>query len=329
MRGRQDERKEDATVADLDRVLVLAGGLSPEHEVSVRSGRRVAESLRRLGIEVQTADVDTALLGRLSADPPQAVFPVLHGAPGEDGVVREVLEVSGVPYVGARPDACRRAYAKPVAKALVEAQGVAVPRGVALPKAAFRDLGARELVERIAAALGLPLFVKPDQGGSAFGAASVETTDALSSALVNCFAYGDTAMVEERVEGTEVAVSVVDTGEGPTALPPVEVVPDGGVYDYAARYTAGRTEFFAPARLEAPVMEAAKEAALTAHRALGLRDLSRTDMIVEESGRVVFLEANVAPGMMETSLFPMAVETAGADFGVVCRELAHRAMLRG
>ncbi|WP_026124064.1 D-alanine--D-alanine ligase family protein [Nocardiopsis baichengensis] len=316
-------------MADLDRVLVLAGGLSPEHEVSVRSGRRVAESLRRLDIEVQTADVDAALLGRLSADPPQAVFPVLHGAPGEDGVVREVLEVSGVPYVGARPDACRHAYAKPVAKALVAAQGVAVPRGVALPKAAFRDLGARELVERIAAALGLPLFVKPDQGGSAFGAASVATTDALSSALVNCFAYGDTAMVEARVEGTEVAVSVVDTGEGPAALPPVEIVPDGGVYDYAARYTAGRTEFFAPARLEAPVMEAAKEAALTAHRALGLRDVSRTDMIVEESGRVVFLEANVAPGMMETSLFPMAVEAAGMDFAVVCRELAHRAMLRG
>ena len=327
--ARAARQKVGRTVADLHRVLVLAGGLSPEHEVSVRSGLRVAESLRRLDVEVQTADVDAALLGRLAADPPQAVFPVLHGAPGEDGVIREVLEISGVPYVGARPDACRAAFSKPIAKSLVAAEGVPVPRGVTLPKAAFRDLGARELVDRIAAALGLPLFVKPDQGGSAFGAAPAATAEELSNALVSSFAYGDTAMVEERIDGTEIAVGVVDTGDGPVALPPVEIVPDGGVYDYSARYTAGRTEFFAPARLDGAAVGAAMDAALTAHRALGLRDLSRTDMIVEPSGRVVFLEANVAPGMTETSLFPMALQAAGMDFGITCRELAHRALLRG
>ncbi|RCV49557.1 D-alanine--D-alanine ligase family protein, partial [Marinitenerispora sediminis] len=307
-------------MGDLDRVLVLAGGISPEHEVSLRSGRRVAEALRRLDVEVQVVDADAALLATLAADPPQVVFPVLHGAAGEDGAIREILELAGVPYVGAPPHACRVAFAKPTAKALVAERGLAVPRGVALPKSAFSDLGAPALLDRIVAALGLPLFVKPDQGGSAFGATPVDTPEALPAALVSCFAYSDTALIEERVAGTEIAVGVLDLGDGPFALPAVEIVPDGGVYDYAARYTAGRTEFFCPARLDAGTAAAAAEAALTAHRALGLRDVSRTDLIVEDSGRVRFLEVNVAPGMTETSTLPLAVEAAGLDFAVVCRE---------
>ncbi|WP_110048574.1 D-alanine--D-alanine ligase [Nocardiopsis sp. L17-MgMaSL7] len=316
-------------MADLDRVLVLAGGLSPEHEVSVHSGRSVAEALRRLDVEVQVADVDSGLLDRLAADPPQVVFPVLHGAAGEDGAIREVLELVGVPYVGARPDACRLAYTKPAAKALLAEKGVRVPRGATLPKSAFHDLGAPALLDRLADRLGLPLFVKPDRGGSAFGATPVTSVNELSTALVSCFAYSDSALVEEQVQGTELAIGVLDTGDGPVALPPVEIVPDGGVYDYAARYTAGRTEFFCPARLDEDVVAAATEVALTAHRTLGLRDFSRTDLIVDADGEATFLETNVAPGLTETSTFPMAAAAAGLDFAVVCRELAHRALLRG
>jgi D-alanine-D-alanine ligase len=322
-------QKEVRAVADLDRVLVLAGGLSPEHEVSVHSGRSVAEALRRVDVEVQVADVDSTLLGRLADDPPQVVFPVLHGSAGEDGAIREVLELVGAPYVGARPEACRLAYSKPAAKALLAARGVRVPRGATLPKSAFHDLGAPALLERLADRLGLPLFVKPDRGGSAFGATPVTSLHDLSAALVSCFAYSDSALVEEQVQGTELAVGVLDTGDGPMALPPVEIVPDGGVYDYAARYTAGRTEFFCPARLDADAVEAATRVALTAHEALGLRDLSRTDVIVGRDGQVTFLETNVAPGLTETSTFPMAAGAAGLDFAVVCRELAHQAYLRG
>ena len=316
-------------MADLDRVLVLAGGLSPEHEVSVHSGRSVAEALRRLDVEVQVTDVDSGLLDRLAADPPQVVFPVLHGSAGEDGAIREVLELVGAPYVGARPDSCRLAYTKPAAKALLAERGVRVPRGATLPKSAFHDLGAPALLDRLADRLGLPLFVKPDRGGSAFGATPVTSVSDLSAALVSCFAYSDSALVEEQVQGAELAVGVLDTGEGPVALPPVEIVPDGGVYDYAARYTAGRTEFFCPARLDDSVVAAATEVALTAHRTLGLRDLSRTDLIIDADGEAVFLETNVAPGLTETSTFPMAAAAAGLDFALVCRELAHQAYLRG
>ncbi|MEU3306046.1 D-alanine--D-alanine ligase family protein [Nocardiopsis sp. NPDC055551] len=322
-------QKEVRAVADLDRVLVLAGGLSPEHEVSVQSGRSVAEALRRLDVEVQVADVDSGLLQRLADDPPQVVFPVLHGSAGEDGAIREVLELAGVSYVGARPQSCRLAYAKPAAKALLAEKGVRVPRGATLPKSAFHDLGAPALLDKLIERLGLPLFVKPDRGGSAFGATPVTSAKDLSTALMSCFAYSDSALVEELVQGTELAVGVLDTGSGPVALPPVEIVPDGGVYDYAARYTAGRTEFFCPARLEESVLAAATEVALTAHRALGLRDLSRTDLMVAPDGEVVFLETNVAPGLTETSTFPMAAAAQGLDFAVLCRELAHQAHLRG
>jgi len=322
-------QKEGPTMADLDRVLVLAGGLSPEHEVSVQSGRRVAEALRRLGVEVQVTDVDSTLLDRLAEDPSQVVFPVLHGAAGEDGAIREILELVGVPYVGARPDACRLTYSKPTAKALLADRGVITPRGVTLPKSAFHDLGAPALMTRLADRLEPPLFVKPDKGGSAFGATPVSSLQDLSAALVSCFAYSDSALVEEQVRGTELAVGVVDTGDGPVALPPVEIVPDGGVYDYAARYTAGHTEFFCPARPAPELLNTASETALVAHRALGLRDFSRTDLIIDQDGRVTFLETNVAPGLTETSTFPMATEAAGLDFAGVCREIAQQALLRG
>jgi D-alanine-D-alanine ligase len=128
-------------------------------------------------------------------------------------------------------------------------------------------------------------------------------------------------MLQSFVAGTEVAVSVIDTGSGPVALPPVEIVPDGPFYDYQARYTAGATEFFVPARLDESVLAAVCEVAVTAHRVLGLRDLSRSDMIVSADGSITWLEANVAPGMTETSLFPLAVAGADMPLGSVLGEL--------
>jgi D-alanine-D-alanine ligase len=171
-------------------------------------------------------------------------------------------------------------------------------------------------------------MVKPTSGGSSLGATVVRTMSELPAAMVGCFAYGGTALVESYVDGTEVAVSVVETADGPLALPAVEIVPDGGFYDYAARYTAGTTEFFAPARLSREVAARCAEAAVTAHQVLGLRDLSRTDLVVDADGVPWFLEVNVAPGMTETSLFPQAVAAAGDDFGAVWQSLVDRASVR-
>ena len=311
-----------------ERVLVLAGGLSHERDVSLRSGRRVAEALRDRGFEVEVRDVDSTLLASLREDPPACVLPLLHGATGEDGAIREVLELAGIPYVGSGPAACRVAFDKPVAKTIVTAAGVTTPPAVVLPHETFRELGAAAVMTAMAERLGLPLIVKPARGGSALGCTVVHSAADLPSAMVDAFAYGDTALVERFVAGAEVAVAVYDDGEGPRTLPIVGIVPDGGVYDYTARYTAGSTEFTVPARLDDDVAAACADVALRAHRALGLRDLSRTDLIVDAEGTVWFLEVNVAPGMTETSIVPLAVEASDVEMGELVGRLVRAATAR-
>lgn len=318
-----DPARTDLTVA------VLAGGLSHERDVSLRSGRRIASALRDAGVAVDEWDTDAALLGRLSSTRPDAVVVALHGGEGENGAVQSVLELLGVPFVGTEGQACRRAHDKPTAKAELARAGLDTPEWVALPQTTFRELGAAAVLDALVARLGLPLMLKPDQGGSALGAQVVRDAAELPAAMVGALAYGDTVLVERFVDGVEVAVSVVDTGDGPVALPAVEVEPENGVYDYTARYTAGLTRFHCPARLGSEVAGRVAEAAVAAHRALGLRDLSRTDAIVDADGRVQVLEVNVSPGLTENSLLPRAVTAAGRDLGEVFTRLVDRAVARG
>lgn len=315
-------------MTDLGRVVVLAGGLSHERDVSLRSGGRVAEELRDRDVQVEVHDADASFVAAAADDPPDVVLPLLHGAQGEDGSLRTVLEMLGLPYVGTRPRASRTAFDKPIANGVVEAAGLTVPASLVLPHATFRDLGAPPLLDGVIRTLGLPLAVQPARGGSALGASIVTDATDLPSAMVACFAYGEDALLQAYVPGTEVAVSVIDTGSGPIALPAVEIVPDAPFYDYQARYTAGATEFFVPARLDDEVLARVADVALTAHQALGLRDLSRSDMIVRADGTVTWLEANVAPGMTETSLFPLAVQGAGLTMGQVLVDLLEQARSR-
>lgn len=315
-------------MADLDYVVVLAGGLSPEREISLRSGEQLRDALSEAGVQAVLMDADAGLLSRLRADPPNAVFPVIHGAPGEDGSVREVLGLLGVPYVGSLPGACRMAFDKPAAKAVVTSAGLRTPASVTLPREAFHDLGAAAVIDLIVGRLGLPLFVKPSRGGSALGASAAHDAAGLAAAIVGCFGYGEVALIERLISGTEIAVGVVDAGDGPRPLPPVEIVAPAGAYDYAARYTAGRTEFHVPARLPAATADEAARVAVAAHVALGLRDISRTDLIVDGSGAAQFLEVNVAPGMTSTSTLPMAMRAAGMDLGACGVALLERAVTR-
>ena len=309
-------------------ILVLAGGLSHERDVSLRSGRRVAEALRGTGLEVVERDVDARLLTLLREEPPACVVPMLHGETGEDGAIREVLELLDMPYVGAPPAACRTAFDKPVAKAVAARAGILTPDSVCLPHEAFRELGAAEVMSAIIARLGLPLMVKPAKSGSALGCSVVRTPEELPSAMVNAFAYGDVALLERFVVGLEVAVPVIDDGAGARALPAVAIKADGGVYDYTARYTAGSTEFEVPAPLEPALADEVARVAVTAHGSLGLRDVSRSDLIVDAEGRVWFLEVNVAPGFTETSTVPLSIQAAGLDLGTVFASLIDAATAR-
>ncbi len=302
------------------RVVVLAGGMSHERDVSIRSGRRVAENLRGAGLDVSVHDVDADLVPALSEVRPDVVWPLLHGAGGEDGSLGDVLELLGVRYVGTGPRASRLAWNKPIAKTIVARAGLATPEFVTLPQALFRELGANRVLESVLQRLGLPLVVKPSGGGSALGVTLVREAGDLPRAMVSAFNYDDAALIERAVEGREIAVSVIGTGDTTQALPATEIRTDGP-YDYDARYNAGRAEYFTPAPLSPSEAEAVAHLATTAHRLLGLRDLSRTDIIVGADGVPQFLEVSVSPGMTETSVFPQAAVAAGYDLRTLYRSL--------
>jgi D-alanine-D-alanine ligase len=316
-------------------VVVLSGGLSHERDVSLRSGRRVALALRSRGIEVVESDVDSRLVELLTSrtGPDHldrtVVFPVLHGEAGEDGALREVLSLLEVPFVGSIGSACRVAFDKSIATTVVAEAGIATPTQVALPHEIFRELGAQALMVALADQIGFPMMVKPSRGGSALGASKVTRPEELPSAMVGAYAYGTVAVIEQFIAGTEVTVTVADRGQGPAALPAVEIRPESGVYDYTSRYTAGATRFLCPAEIDPAVADACATLALTVHEVLGLRDLSRTDLIIAPDGRPTFLEVNVAPGMTETSAVPLAIEAAGWSLGKMCADLVRVAARRG
>ena len=304
---------------------MLAGGISHEREVSLHSGRRVADRLAGHGLEVILRDPDATLLNYLNETRVDVVWPALHGIGGEDGSLRGVLELLQVPFVGSSSAAARVAWDKPTAKVLVARAGVATPESITLPREAFREFGAAGILSTVARSFAAPLVVKPAQGGSAQGVSLVSDLDDLPRAMVEAYTYCDVAIIERAVTGAEIAIGILDLDE-PVALPAVEIEPVYGLYDFDARYTAGQTRFYTPARLTAEVAERAAAAAITAHRTLGLRHLSRIDLIVDSAGTPWFLEANVVPGFTETSLFPQALDAAGHDIGWVYAELAEAAL---
>jgi D-alanine-D-alanine ligase len=308
------------------RVLVLAGGISHERDISLRSGRRVADGLLAQGKDVELRDPDASLLPYLRDSKPDVVWPALHGASGEDGALRGLLDLIGIPYVGSRADAARLAWDKPTAKALVSRVGVRTPLSIALSRDSFRELGAHSILDELADELSGELVVKPAQGGSAQGVSIVSDRSDLPRAMVSAYNYCDVALIEQRITGVEIAIGVLDSGMGPVALPAVEIAPIEGAYTFEARYNAGQTDFYAPARIAAEDADRAAEAALAAHSALGLRHLSRVDMIVDGAGTPWFLEANVLPGLTETSILPQALVAAGHDLGWVYSALAEAAI---
>jgi len=303
------------------RVAVLSGGMSLERDVSLRSGTRVTTALTEQGYDVQRIDVDGRLVPTLEHGDFDVAFLALHGAAGEDGTIQSVLELLHLPFTGSDVLASSLAWNKPIAQGLYARAGIAVPERITLSQLAFRELGASAVVDRIAARLDLPLVVKPVTGGSSLGLTVVTTAAELPGAIVGALSYADAVLVERFVVGTEVAVSVLDG----RALPPVEISPKDGRYDFAARYTAGATEFHAPARLDPAVVETCERTAIAAGAAIGARHLWRADMIVDPTGVPWLLEIDTCPGMTETSLAPLAAEAAGIAFPELCRTLVELA----
>jgi D-alanine-D-alanine ligase len=309
-------------------VAVIAGGLSHERDVSLASGRNLVRELRALGVEVAMYDFDRSLFHDLERDKVVAALPALHGQFGEDGEIQTLLELIGLPYVGSGSYACRVAYDKGTARELLRRAGIPVPDSVGLSAQTFRDIGASALMEHVMERLGERVVVKPTRGGSALGVTGVDGLAELPSALVGTYAYYPEALVERFYPGANVSVVVRETDEGVVPLTPIEIdFVKGHEFDFSARYTA---EFVGlrPLDVDPAVADALGRAAVRAHEVLGLRDVSRSDFIVEEDGSFVVLETAITPGTTETSVFPFACTASGTTLGEVASDLLVRALGR-
>ena len=315
---------------ELARVAVIAGGLSNEREVSLRSGRRAQYALSQAGIEAGMYDADATLLTRLADDGIGAAYLAVHGASGEDGSLQTALDLAGIPYVGSTPGACHLAWDKVVAKVLVTRAGLSTPAWAAVSARSFRELSTTQLVRSVLDDLGLPVVVKPAKSGSTLGMSLVESAADLPAALVRCFTFGELALIERYIEGSTIETVVVAEDGKVTALPPAEFAnPDVSPFSFEARYGADLISIVLPAPLPDAVLDAVSRTAETVHTVLGLRDLSRTDVIVDAEGTPWFLEAAISPGLTETSVLPLAAAEIGRPLGTLLRDLLVTAHKRG
>jgi D-alanine-D-alanine ligase len=309
------------------KIAVLAGGRTPERDVSLRSGHRVRIALEELGHDAFVIDPgEDPLVETLGATRPDFCYLALHGKEGEDGTVQRLLDLLGTPYTGTEAFDCEVAFDKVLAKDALARAGMRTPEWVTIEGWALRDLGAGAALGVATDRVGLPCVVKPSRSGSALGVGFVDRAADLAAAVMAALSFSGAVVVERKVEGTEIAAGLI--GSPPDALPLVEIVPKGGVFDYAARYTAGATDYFAPARVSDEVAATCAREGLGAAEALGLRDVTRVDMIVDDEGVPWVLEVNVSPGMTDTSLLPMAGSAAGMSLAHMCDRILQSAIAR-
>jgi D-alanine-D-alanine ligase len=262
---------------------------------------------------VQLYDTAPTLIDSLIRDGADVVYIAIHGKGGEEGSLQTLLELAGLPFAGSSSSGCRLAWDKTTARALLKQQGFFVPRSVALPHSTFEELGAGPVLSLLLDAMPLPLVLKPNSGGSVLGIRRADTLEDVAAALVECFAFDDTVIIEEFVDGIDVTVAVVERDGEPVALDPLAIgYAEADRFDYGARHASDRLAIRTPEGLGPEVTESLKEAAVRAHRVLGLRDYSRSDFIVRPDGTWVLLEVALSPGLDETAAFPIAL---GEGFG--------------
>ena len=292
------------------KIAVLMGGPGSERQVSLASGAAVLKALLGLGLTAEAVDVTGTTIDL----PPgtDLAFNVIHGTFGEDGRLQEILEGLGIPYTGAGVRSSRTAFDKNLAKAAFIAAGVPTPR------AEIIDVSAGPRLPSFAA----PFVVKPPREGSSVGVHIVREQAAAAAAMADAAKYGDDILVEEFIEGRELTVGILDD----MALPIVHIAPRDGFYDMANKYPwmsgGAGSDYYCPADLDEATTRAVQQAALAAHRSLGVEIYSRVDVLLDAHNRPFVLEANTIPGMTETSLLPKAAAAIGISFPELCQRIA-------
>lgn len=290
----------------LGKVAVMLGGSSAEREVSQKSGGAVLAALGRAGVDAQAFDPSQRPLSALKEEGFSRVFIALHGRGGEDGTLQGALDLMGIPYTGSGVLASALAMDKWRSKLCWQAAGLPVPE--------FALLDEKSDFAAVAATLGLPLFVKPANEGSSIGVSKVKAAGELRTAYAAAAEHDKLVIAERFLCGGEFTVAVLGDGTDLRALPPIRIVPAGEFYDYEAKYFRNDTEYRVPCGLPEAAVSEMQDLALKAFAVLGGRGWGRIDVLLDADGRPYCLEANMAPGMTDHSLVPMAARSAGLSF---------------
>jgi D-alanine-D-alanine ligase len=306
------------------KVAVLRGGKSAEREVSLMSGTQVEKALRKRGHDVTGVDVDLNTWDVLRDGAFECVFNALHGRLGEDGTVQGMLELLGLPYTGSGVLASALCMDKVRANTMMAAAGLDIPP---FEEVEITDGIAGDLVERLIATYGLPLVVKPVREGSTIGLTIAKDVDQAASGLVLAGRYDRRVLVQQFATGIEITVGVLATPDV-QVLPTLEIVSDNPVYDYDAKYTAGKSHHIIPARISEVAQRESAESARRAFLELGCAGMARVDIIVDADGTPWVLEVNTVPGLTELSLLPDAARAAGIAFDELCQRLVDHAVGR-
>ncbi len=306
------------------KVGVLMGGDSRERDISLRSGSGVLQALQDNGFDAVTIDPDTDLITQLRDEKVQVAFNILHGGKGEDGTIQGVLEMAGIPYTGSGVLGSALAMNKIQTKRILQSAGISTPP--------FYAVDPEEKVGKqcrfVANSLRLPAVCKPADEGSSIGVSIVRRPEELVGAVEALLEKYGSAMVEKFMDGPEVTVGVLGTGENVRALPVLELRPTREFYDYEAKYTKGMTEFIIPAQLEEPAYVMAQQAAIRAHKLLGCHGWSRVDMHIDKDGVAQVHEVNSVPGMTPLSDVPAEARAAGMTYEQLVLEILQSAFER-
>ena len=296
-------------------VALLAGGASGERDISLASGAGAKAALEEAGFTVTSFDpaVKEDLQALVGGDFDVA-FICLHGKYGEDGTIQGLLEVLNIPYIGSGVWSSSLAMDKARAKVFYRHFGINTPRSVTLHRRDAYEVDA--IIEKV----GLPCVVKPANEGSALGVHIVDSAEEVENSIRSVFEIDNELLVETYIKGTELTVSVLGNDE-PVALPVIEIVPKNEFYDFESKYAPGGSEHICPARLTDEETTRVQEMAVAAHKSLGCRGVSRTDIIMDGDGVCWVLETNTVPGMTSTSLLPDSARAAGYTFPELCTKL--------
>ncbi|TSC77597.1 MAG: D-alanine--D-alanine ligase [Parcubacteria group bacterium Gr01-1014_33] len=313
------------------KVLVLMGGPSSEHEVSLMSGGEVFKALPHTykgirGVIPKDANLGEMVHGLLRRHKPDIVFIAMHGSYGEDGRVQALLETMGVPYTGSGVLASALAMDKPRACAVFRDAGFSVPPSEVIHK---DEKPGRKFFSSLLRRVGMPLVVKPADAGSSVGVTIVRRPKEFQNALRRAFHFSERVIVQKFIKGREVTCGIVEMPGGFGKLPPIEIIPKAGAfYDYKSKYAAGGSEHVIPPEgLKRRVLYMIQDYALRAHMVLDCSGMSRADFILDSKGVLWILEINTIPGMTPTSLLPDGARAAGIAFPRLL-DLIIRAALR-